>query len=43
MADFVKAANMMLQGRGGKPLEMPRVAARRFKLERVRKGIHDKD
>ena len=43
MADFVKAANMMLQGRGGKPLEMPRFAARRFKLERVRKGIHDKD
>ena len=43
MADFVKAANMMLQERGGKPLEMPRFAARRFKLERIRKGIHDED
>ena len=43
MADFVKAANMMLQGRGGKPLEMPRFAARRFKLERIRKGIRDND
>ena len=43
MADFVKAANMMLQERGGKPLEMPRFAARRFKLERIRKGIHDND
>ena len=43
MADFVKAANLMLQERGGKPLEMPRFAARRFKLERIRKGIHDED
>ena len=43
MADFVKAANIMLQERGGKPLEMPGFAARRFKLERIRKGIHDND
>lgn len=43
MEDFIKAANLMLQERGGKPLEMPRFAARRFKLERIRKGMHDKD
>lgn len=39
MKDFVTAANRMLQERGGKPLQMPRFAARRFLLERHRKGI----
>lgn len=43
MEDFVKAANMMLEERGGKPLEMPRFAARRFKLDRIRRGIRDED
>ena len=33
MEDFVKAANMMLAERGGSPLQMPRMAARRFLLE----------
>ena len=36
MDDFVKAANMMLEARGGSPLQMPRFAARRFMLERQR-------
>lgn len=36
MEDFVKAANMMLEARGGSPLQMPRFAARRFLLERQR-------
>ena len=38
MEDFVKAANMMLEARGGSPLQMPRFAARRFLLERRRHG-----
>ena len=38
MEDFVKAANMMLEARGGSPLQMPRFAARRFLLERRRQG-----
>ena len=38
MDDFVKAANMMLEARGGSPLQMPRFAARRFMLERRRQG-----
>ena len=36
MDDFVKAANMMLEARGGSPLQMPRFAARRFMLESQR-------
>ncbi len=36
MDDFVKAANMMLEARGGSPLQMPRFVARRFMLERQR-------
>lgn len=36
MEDFVKAANKMLEDRGGAPLQMPRFAARRFLLERQR-------
>lgn len=33
MQDFINAANKMLEERGGKPLEMPRFAARRFLLQ----------
>lgn len=33
MQDFINAANKMLGERGGKPLEMPRFAARRFLLQ----------
>ena len=36
MDDFMKAANMMLEARGGSPLQMPGLAARRFMLERQR-------
>jgi hypothetical protein len=36
MEDFIKAANIMLEARGGSPLQMPRFAARRFLLERQR-------
>ncbi|MBQ3344080.1 MAG: hypothetical protein IJG84_19430 [Kiritimatiellae bacterium] len=38
LGDFVKAANMLLESRGGKPLKMPRFAARRFALDRARRG-----
>ena len=39
MEDFVKAANVMLEARGGSPLQMPRFAARRFMLERQREEL----
>ena len=38
LGDFVKAANALLESRGGKPLKMPRFAARRFALDRARRG-----
>lgn len=43
MEDFVKAANIMLEERGGKPLEMPRFAARRFRLDRIRRDMSNED
>lgn len=43
MEDFVKAANVMLEDRGGKPLQMPGFAARRFRLDRIRRGEIDED
>ena len=43
MQDFINAANKMLEERGGKPLEMPRFAARRFLLQQQFKNQNEEE
>ena len=43
MQDFINAANKMLEERGGKPLEMPRFAARRFLLQQQFKSQNEEE